>query len=408
MAQPTLIYAFEGIGTDLPRPPMAALRALLSAGVLVSARAWQELPPDTRLAITRAGAAERIDEPELSTLLKQVPVSQVKFIGRRAEPDAATVPPDLAAALGPVRPLTLAEWTGLRAVDRYVLVSLVKNSRLLAKALNELLPQTGGAVNAGGVVVAWSGLAARCEIRMRRETAQKVLSSEFMGGRAFVLANVAGRRAARRASELLDLQAESTVGPVEVDWGFRAADDVLFWQAHVSAWDGTFFPVAAMLAATTAANAMYDMVRVHDPTASLIYAGVREEPWQAGRDHLIEPATALFTRPSAAPAEMNETVRMDAQDTRLNDSGGRPSAAALAELQRLVPPAPTSNPVLAPVQAVSRVPPSSDRSASAGRRSTRPAPVRPAWVGVAVVGVIILANLVVLLGILTFLRGHHR
>jgi molybdenum cofactor biosynthesis enzyme len=422
MADPAFVYTFEGVPADLPRPPLAAMRALLSAGVLLSARAWQELPPETRVEIARVGYAETMDEHRLETLLKQVHVSNIKFIGRRSEPDPSLVPADLAAAVGPMRPLTLAEWSKLRALDRYVLVSLVKNSRLLAKALNEMLPQGGGVVNGAGVVVAWSGLVARCELRLRREAVQKAMSSEFMGGRAFVLANIAGRRAARRSSELLDLQAESTVGPVEVDWGVRQGDDVLFWQAHVSAWDGTFFPVAAMLAATTAAAAMYDMVRAFDPSASLVFAGVREEPWQAGRDQLQEPGTALFSKPvgvgTPAPAKVDhrgntlrmdgqDTLRMEGQETLLRDSGPRLSSPSFADALRAVPLPTGSTPSLLPAPSSGGTPSSSDRGISSSSRR-RAAPPRPAWIGIAIVGLVVLANLVVILGIVVFLTHGRR
>ena len=36
-----MIYAFEEIGPDLPRPPMAARRALLGAGVSMPLDTWQ-------------------------------------------------------------------------------------------------------------------------------------------------------------------------------------------------------------------------------------------------------------------------------------------------------------------------------------------------------------------------------
>jgi molybdenum cofactor biosynthesis enzyme len=424
MPAPTFVYSFEGISSDLPRPPMAALRALLSAGVLVSARGWQEVSPEARGLLAAAGAADVIDDARVAELMKLVPVSHVKFVGKRSEPDALTVPPDLAAALGPMRPLTVGEWRGLRPLDRYVLSSLVKNSRLLAKALNEMLPQAGGAVTPEGVVIAWSGLVARCELRMRREVAQKAMTGDFMGGRAFVLASVAGRRAARRASDLLDQQADSTVGPIEIDWGLRENDDVLYWQAHVSAWDGTFFPAAAMLAASSAAVAMYDMIRPLDQHACLIFAGVREEPWQVGRDRVQEPATSLFNKvtlsvpPGATQAEdLRETAQRDFAEA-LRDSTPR-----LHETLRManapssglgsLPPSPRVGPISVPTAPASQPDAAAARTPSSGRAApsavpTRKPPPRAAWVGVAVVGLVVLANLVVLLGILVLLsRSHH-
>jgi molybdenum cofactor biosynthesis enzyme len=411
MAGRPLVYAYEDISDALPRPPMAALRALLSSGILVSPRAWHELTPEIRRQFAYAGAEEQVDPEAMTKLLRQIPVSQVKFIGKTPDPSAEEIPAALVAALGPVRPLTLAEWRGLRALDRYVLATLAANTRLLRKALGEILPQ---AAFGKGVANAWSGEVARSELRLRREVLQAVLTPEFMAGRAFVLANVAGRRAARRASEVLDEHAESTVGHVEVAWGLRPTDDVIFWQAHVSAWDGTFFPAAALLATTAAAVAMYDMVKDRDPEATISCAGIRAEPWQAGRDEEPEAATALYAsagQPTVRSADPNsaQTVIQSAPPSMPDWSADRASGAP----RRTVPMAPSSSPV--PFSAAMRngdgsgVPSSSPsprpvaaRGGDARQASSSRLTV-PTWVGVTVVALAVLANLLVILGITVFL-----
>jgi molybdenum cofactor biosynthesis enzyme len=404
-----LTYIFEGIGEDMPRPPLAALRALLSAGVLVSARAWQGLPAPARQAFARAGAADTVDDALVTELLKQIPVSQMKFVGRRVDPPMTAVPDELAAAIGPSRPLTPAEWAGLRGLDRHVLVSLMKNTRLLAKALNEVLPSKGPGP---GIPNVWSGAVARAELRVHRDVLKQVVSGGFMEGRAFVLANVSGRRAARRASELFDEQAESMVGPVEIDWGLRGTDDVLFWQAHVSSWDGTFFPVAALLAASTAATAMFDMVRGLDPNAAIVFAGIREEPWQAGRDDQHDPATALYAKQSLQPVI---AAMVAGRDTVITDPPvmSRESSPLLGSgtmplVPRSVPSAPSSSPQLTAVP--SMVP--SSEPLSSGRApvpsSGRNAPSRKKrgrWVGPAIVGLIVLADLLVIFAIAVYLAN---
>lgn len=411
MVDRALMYAFEGISDDLPRPPMAALRALLNAGVLISARAWQELPLPTRQAIARAGAAEQLVDSELQALLRQIPVSSVKFVGKRNDPPAHVVPQELATALGPSRPLTEAEWRGLRALDRHVLESLVKNTRLLSRALNEVLPNRGPSP---GTPHVWSGAVARAELRVRRDVLQRVLSVEFMDGQAFVLSNVSGRRAARRASELFDQQAECTVGPVEIDWGMRSHEDILYWQAHVSAWDGTFFPVASLLAASTAATAMFDLVKTLDSSACIVFAGIREEPWQAGRDEQHDAPTGLYAKPVNALLGMpvgavgHDTIQMTPRESSplLPDR-------SIAYAQKLVPPPPSSSPSVAsspsPASSTalsSLVPSSGSRSRNAGGPPAKSP--SPKWVGAAIVGLIVLLNLLVIYGIAIFLAGNRR
>lgn len=402
-----LVYAFEEVSEALPRPPMAALRALLSSGILVSPKAWQEISPEIRRQFAFAGAEEQVDPEAVATLLRQIPVSQIKFIGKATDPSAEEIPPGLIAAIGPVRPLTRAEWRGLRALDRYVLATLAGNTRLLRKALSEMLPQ---AVSAPGVANAWSGEVARSELRIRRDVLQAVLTPDFMGGRAFVLANVAGRRAARRASEMLDEHAESTVGPVEVAWGLRPVDDVIFWQAHVSSWDGTFFPAAALLAATAAAVAMYDMVKARDPDATITCAAIRAEPWQAGREEELEAATAMYATvdppvvKSADPLLAGTTV--EAAPPSMPDwRADCPSSVS----KKTIPMAPSSSPapLRAPPRSTDAVvpPPSSPAPSSTPTRGAdnRTAASRhlliPTWVGVAVVALAVLANLLAILGI---------
>jgi len=347
MAGSSLMYSFEGLTEDLPRPSMAAIRGLLSAGVLVSARAWQELPVATRQEFARQGAHERIDPQAIAELLKSVPVSQLKLIGKKGDPSADHPSPELLAALGRVRQVTLADWKGLRALDRYVLEGLVKNTRLLWRAIDEMLPSRALAAMAGPP----SGAVARCEIKMRPEVLEAIMTPGFQDGRAFLLGSVAGRRAARRAAELLDLQAESTVGPVEIDWGVRREDSTVFWQAHVSAWDGTFFPAAALLAATAAAVAILDMVKALDPEAALTTARVKDEPWEAGRTEIGEVATALYKPPSpllglAGAASLSDTIQSDAPEMP-EAGGGRAHPRPVAE-RTSVPWAPSSSPALAP------------------------------------------------------------
>jgi len=284
------VYAFEEIPEDLPRPPMSALRALHAMSYFVSPRGWQSLALETRQEIAREGARETVGSANLDAAVRRIPLQQVKMLPRPREPDAEHVPPEIAAALGPIRGLTDAEWRGLRALDRCVLAILAHNTRLLGRAIDEILPPAPGGAQSSRS----SATVARCEITIHKDALGRVMDPDFEGGRAFVLARVAGRRATRRVSEIFDRHADSTVGPIELDWGVREADSVIFWQAHVSAWDGAFFPSASLLAATTAAVALHDMVNELDPTAALGVARIRNEPWEAGRGELQEPATAVY------------------------------------------------------------------------------------------------------------------
>lgn len=291
-----IVYQFEALGEELPRPPLAALRGLLHAGLVVAPKGWQALPVQTRFELARAGVQGAVDANAVRALAERVPPRYIKLVSRVSDPNPDGVPENVARALGPSRPLTDADWRSMRAVDRAVLVSLAPNARLLALAYEEIAvamgkPQEGSSEH-------WFGSVARCEIKLSSASIQELTSTKYLEGRALLLARVAGIRAARRITDLYDLHAEATTGHVELDWLVSPRRDAILWQAHVSSWEGAFFPAASLLAVTTAAGAVFDMIRHIDPNAH-IKASVRDEEWQVGSAaSWLEEATAVY--PSAA------------------------------------------------------------------------------------------------------------
>jgi molybdenum cofactor biosynthesis enzyme len=127
------------------------------------------------------------------------------------------------------------------------------------------------------------GMLARCEVRMSDDAYQYLGDYRFHAGRAGVLARASGVRAARWLTDVIDAHAETSVGPVELEWGPMRGGGVL-WQAHVSTSEGAFSPTASLLAATTAAVAMVDLVREIDGAAQILGASISDEPWMFGQD----------------------------------------------------------------------------------------------------------------------------
>lgn len=281
-----VIYDFEELGEeDLFRPPLAALRALRCAGVLVSRGGWLATPAEVRLALTAAGARDVVDLAEVQQLLERVPLRELKLYPRWDDPSPYEVPAQLVDALAHARALPLAVWQALRPLDRHVLMMLSKNTRLLWRALDELALSS----RFGAQLVAsraWVGLLGRCELSLSEEASTRLGSPDFMDGRGLVLARASGVRAARRAGELFDLAAGIGSGPIELGChrGWTKAGPSLHWQAHVSSAQGEFFPAASLLAAVTAAVAVFDMIGGHDPLMHAVIDGamVREERWLIG------------------------------------------------------------------------------------------------------------------------------
>jgi molybdenum cofactor biosynthesis enzyme len=338
-----VIYAFEDVPEDLPRPPMAAMRAFLAAGVVLSPRGWLALTLDGRRTFLVAGSQPIIDAVGVQAALRHATVSEVRLVPRVLDPNPNVIPESLVAALGPHGRMTNATWAQLRPVDRYVLATLALNTRLLFRAINEILPDT----NADDLP--WKAAVAHVELVMHPKTTERLKSPGFLDGRAFMLARVAGVRAARRAQETFDLRSERATGTIELDWAPLDEPGALLWQAHVSAWDGSFFPAAALIAASTAAVALADMVAEDDKAVGIRDARIAEEPWMVGGESREQPTTvfsgadvrsAIASGSPSSPSLGGNTVRLP---------GAAPSSPALppaAMSPMPVPPSAPSNPSL--------------------------------------------------------------
>ena len=132
-----MIYEFEEIGQDLPRPPLAARRALLCSGVAVPLDTWQSLPLPARQTIAQEGTKDAISEFVVKNAVSPV-LKRIRFMGPVKDPPLDPIPQPVVDALRALRPLTVGEWQQLRPLDRYALVALSGNSRLLYRAIEEM------------------------------------------------------------------------------------------------------------------------------------------------------------------------------------------------------------------------------------------------------------------------------
>jgi len=319
-----ILYAFEELSDDLPRPPLVAVRALLGAGLAPSPRGWTSLPVETRVAIARHGLAGVVDTSAVRDLAQQIPPRFIKLVSRSRDPDPDKVPAPVTKGLGPARPISSAEWRSLRAVDRAVIASLAANTRLLARAYDELAEAMGKPTAVRKAL--WSGAVARCEVHMNDDALDRLASSSFLDGRALMLARVAGIRAARKTAEILDLHADSATGPVELEGLVQHQKGSVLIQSHVSTWDGAFFPAAALLGATTAAAALFDMIKDEDPAACIEAASIREEAWRVGGAVPAEEATKVYAPDGWAPKQASDEEIQNVID-RASARGGRGATA---------------------------------------------------------------------------------
>jgi cyclic pyranopterin phosphate synthase len=289
-------YAFEELTDELLRPPKAALRALLSAGIMLGPKGWSALDKDSRQALAVAGMHEHINTVMVSELVGPAGPANIKLVPRLVDPSRSEVPEPVIRSLGLTRTISVEEWSALSALDRYVIDSLGNNARLLWRAVEEIARLPGSPLRLAATRP-WSGALARCEVFVHPEAQKRLGQTAFLGGRAMLLARAAGVRAARKAARVFDLQAETGTGPIELDWDVKPSTNVMLWQGHVSTWEGEFYPAAALLAVTAAAIAVYDMCKDLDPQATIGGAGIAEEPWRVGQPHEDrEEATSVFVQ----------------------------------------------------------------------------------------------------------------
>ncbi len=304
------VFGFEEIGPELGRPPLAAARALFRSGIVISQQGWLALTPDNRRTIINQGASPNINPVAVQQCLVGDVKRHLKLMPVTSEPDPLVPPERLAGALGPQISLTPSIWAALSPLERYVLATLASNTRLLARATKEILPH----VPSRHVDTPWRGLLAACEVAISHEVLDMVRSTGFLGGRAMMLARASGVRAARRSNELFDLYADTTIGPVELDWGINEDETGVVWQAHASTWDGAFYPSASLLAVTVAATCLADMAARHGEV-SIRSAALFDDLWRVGRENVDEGATVVFRTPPQAqpqlPADLSKALPND-------------------------------------------------------------------------------------------------
>ncbi|MGH3665784.1 MAG: cyclic pyranopterin monophosphate synthase MoaC [Egibacteraceae bacterium] len=116
-------------------------------------------------------------------------------------------------------------------------------------------------VDVGGKAVTDRTAVARARLRLRPDTARLLAAGRLPKGDALPVARVAGIMAAKRTPELIPLCHHVALASVAVDVDVDADDGVAEVVATVTAADRTGVEMEALVAASTAALALYDMVK---------------------------------------------------------------------------------------------------------------------------------------------------
>ncbi|HEV3192503.1 MAG TPA: cyclic pyranopterin monophosphate synthase MoaC [Polyangiaceae bacterium] len=278
-------YRFEAIDDDLSLIPLSARRVLDTLGQRLSLGAWRSLAVEDRWQVARAGAQEDVGAPATAFLLGATPAPEK--IQPVAEPDRASVPREIIEALGTSRPLDDTHWSGLRALDRYVLAKCSRSHDRLTAAYDEImttqtLPHLTPAGEAHMVDVSAKDVTPRRAVATARVRAspvviQAIAAGTMVKGDVVAVARVAGILAAKRTPDLIPLCHPVQTTSASIDIDLDAPGGELRIRAVVEAVDRTGVEMEAMVAASISALTVYDMIKSADRWASIELVQLEEK-----------------------------------------------------------------------------------------------------------------------------------
>lgn len=270
------LYHFDGIDEQLALLPMAARRALDVAGIRLSRESWSSLPHASRRSIVELGAAVIVDIERVRELAANATPAP-ESIPPLEDPRRDNVPTDVRDALGPDRPLPDAAWAALTPLDRYAITKVSSRGQadriegayteiIGHSALSSHLAPNGGVrmVDVGEKPVSQRMAAAESVVTMSAEAFARLESRTAPKGDVLSTARLAGIMAAKRTAELIPLCHSIALTRVTVDFEPLASEHSVRIVATAEAHDRTGVEMEAMVAVSTAALTIYDMLKSLD------------------------------------------------------------------------------------------------------------------------------------------------
>lgn len=279
-------FAFEAPNLELSLLPLAARRALDVSGVALSLEAWRGLSLAERRLLIAAGSGASVAVDTVERIVARVTPAPERV---PPVPDPEQIVPELAAAAGERGADLERAWPELVPLERYVLVKLARSKKAepaeralrLERALRELLPAHRPAlthltpegeahmVDVSPKPETQRSAEARAFVRMRAETLAALSAGNTPKGDVLAVARIAGIQAAKRTPELIPLCHAIRLTGVEVDLVPRAELGGVAITARARAFDRTGVEMEALVAASTAALALYDMLKAMDRAMSI-------------------------------------------------------------------------------------------------------------------------------------------
>ena len=273
------IFDFEEPNEGLIWIPLAARRSLDHAGIKLSLEAWRSLDLAARQRLIEAGSSDAVATDLVDELTAQVRPTPERVAPR---PDPTTIPEELSVAAGEHAPWLEAAWPRLDPLERYVLWKLASGGRarpgerserfeaacraLLGEKSQGLshLTERGDAhmVDISAKNVTRREAVARSFLGMKPETVAALRSGRTPKGDVLAVARIAGIQAAKRTPELIPLCHAVALTGVEVE--LQPESEGVRITATARAADRTGVEMEALVAASVAALALYDMLKSID------------------------------------------------------------------------------------------------------------------------------------------------
>ncbi len=262
------IYEAEGEKRDLSVMPIAARRALMIAGEILTAEGWKSLTLGDRRTVVMEGAKTSIDRAKIQDIThKANPPSD--WGDAITDPSAEEVPAELTEKLGADRPIETTRWAALRSLDRFafMLVASEGPDDRLARFYDGLFRRQESARPAGQTgsghfrMVSTHRALASARVQMRVESLALFLGGETTPDQMFAMARIAGIQAGKHASQFLPLCYPSPITKVEVICQADYASGSILIKATVDAVEKSGVDTEALVAATVAALTILDFAK---------------------------------------------------------------------------------------------------------------------------------------------------
>ena len=269
------LYDSEGEKRDLATMPIAARRALMIAGEILTPEGWKSLTLGDRRTVVFEGAKANIDRAKIQDIThKANPPSD--WGDATGDPPADEPPASLREKLGAERTLEAEQWAALRPLDRFAF-ELVANEgppERLVKFYEGLFrreeaPRPSPAASGHFRMVTTHRATASARVQMRVETLALFLGGDTPPEQMFAMARVAGIQAGKHASSLLPLCYPSPITRVEVVCQADYSLGCVNIKATVEAVEKSGVDTEAMVAASVAALTIGDFAKHVDRAVSI-------------------------------------------------------------------------------------------------------------------------------------------